>query len=86
MGVGVGDAVAVGIGLIIGVGVGVGGGGDGVGMIKTTILRTTTKLRIPKAIWRVLTCDLREPRFTVYLLMQWTPVRNPFPFLDLIIP
>jgi hypothetical protein len=48
--------------------VGVGGGGSGMGMIKKTILRTTIRLRIQKAIWRDLTCDLREPRFTAYLL------------------
>jgi hypothetical protein len=65
VGIGVGDAVS--IGLIVGVGV--GGGGAGMGMMKKTILRTTIRLRIQKAIWRDLTCDLREPRFTAYLLL-----------------
>ena len=65
VGLAVGDAV--GVGFIVGVGV--GGGGVGMGMIKKTILRTTIRLRIQKAIWLVLTCDLREPRFTAYLLV-----------------
>lgn len=64
-GLAVGDAVSVGFV----VGVGVGGGGSGMGMIKMIMLRTTIKLRIQKAIWRDLACDLREPRFTVCLLL-----------------
>jgi hypothetical protein len=71
-GLDIGDAVAV--GLVVGVGVGVGVGGAGMGMIKKTMLRTTIKLRIQRATWLVLTCDLREPRFTVYLLVRWQPV------------
>lgn len=72
VGVGVGDAV--GVGFVVGVGertigVEVGAGGAGMGMMKMTILRTTIRLRIQKAIWRVLTRDLREPRFTAYLLV-----------------
>ena len=73
-GLAVGDAV--GVGLVvgvgeskIGVGVGVGGGGVGMGMITKTMLRTMIRLRTQKAIWRVLTRDLREPRFTAYLLV-----------------
>jgi len=83
---------AVGVGLVVGVGertigVGVGEGGAGMGMMKKTILRTTIRLRTQKAIWRDLTCDLREPRFTAYLLVGWQPVRNPGPlFVDPIIP
>jgi hypothetical protein len=73
VGVGVGDAV--GVGFIVGagertIGVGVGGGGGaGMGMIKMTILRTTIRLRIQKATWRVLTRDLRELRLIAYLLV-----------------
>jgi len=83
VGVGVGGAGlavgdAVGVGLVVGVGV--GGGGSGMGMIKMTMLRTTIRLRTQKAIWRDLTCDLRELRFTAYLLVGWQPVRNPGPF------
>jgi len=71
VGLAVGDAV--GIGFIVGVGesmigVGVGGGGAGMGRMKKTILSTTIKLRTPKAISRVLARDLREVRFTAYLL------------------
>jgi hypothetical protein len=66
-GVGLAVDVAVGVGFVVGVGV--GGGGAGMGMMKRTMLRTTIRLRTPKAIWRVLTCDLREPRFTAYLLV-----------------
>ena len=71
-GLAVGDAV--GVGLVVGVGertigVGVGGGGVGMGMITKTMLRTMIRLRTQKAIWRVLTRDLREPRFTAYLLV-----------------
>ena len=75
---------AVGVGFVVGVGdrtIGVrvgGGGGCGIGMIKTIILRATIRLRIQKAIWRDLTCDLRELRFTVYLLLGWQLVPNPF--------
>jgi len=67
---------AVGVGFVVGVGV--GGGGVGMGMMKKTILRTTIRLRTQKAIWRDLTCDLREPRFTVYLLVGWQFVHNLF--------
>jgi hypothetical protein len=72
VGVGVGGARlavddAVGVGLAVGVGV--GEGGAGMGMMMRTILRTTVRLRTPKAIWRVLTCDLREPRFIISLLV-----------------
>ena len=82
-GLAVGDAVGVGLAVgvgerTIGVGVGVGGGGAGMGMMRRTMLRTMIRLRTPKAIWRVLTCDLREPRFTVYLLICWQPVCSPF--------
>jgi len=63
-GLAVGDAV--GVGFIVGVGV---GGGAGMGTMKKTMLRTTIRLRTQKAIWRDLTCDLREPRFTAYLLV-----------------
>ncbi len=68
---------AASVGFVVGVGertmgVGVGGGGgSGIGMIKTIILRTTIRLRTQKAIWRDLTCDLRVPRFTAYLLVGW---------------
>jgi hypothetical protein len=80
-GLAVGDAV--GVGFVVGVGermigVGVGGGGVGMGMMKKTILRATIRLRTQKAIWRDLACDLREPRFTAYLLVSWQLVRNPF--------
>jgi hypothetical protein len=83
-GLAVGDAV--GVGVVVGVGertsgVGVGGGGAGMGMIKKTMLRATIRLRTQKAIWRDLTRDLREPRFTAYLLVSWQPVRDPGPFL-----
>jgi hypothetical protein len=44
--VGVGDGVSVRV--VVGVGVGVGGAG--MGMMKKTILRTTIRLRTPKAI------------------------------------
>lgn len=64
-------ADAVGVGFVVGVGV--GGGGSGMGMIKMTMLRTTIRLRIQKAIWRDLPCDLREPLFTAYLLVGWQP-------------
>lgn len=70
---------AVGVGFVVGVGV--GGGGSGMGIIKKTMLRTTIRLRIQKAIWRDLTCDLREPRFTAYLLGGWRPFCNPSPLL-----
>jgi hypothetical protein len=65
----------------MGVGIGVGGArlamGDivgvdvavGMGIIKRTMLRTTIRLRIPKAICWILACDLRELRFTAYLLV-----------------
>ena len=64
----------VGVGGVVGVGertvgVGVGEGGIGMGMMKKTMLITTIRLRTQKAIWRDLACDLREPRFTVYLLV-----------------
>lgn len=65
VGLAVGDAVDVGFA----VGVGVGGGGSGVGMMKRIILRAMIKLRSAKAIWRDLICDLRELRFTAYLLV-----------------
>ena len=73
-GLAVGDAVGVGLAVgvgerTIGVGVGVGGGGAGMGMMTRTMLRTIIRLRTQKAIWRDLTCDLREPRFTAYLLV-----------------
>lgn len=73
-GLAVGDAVGVGVVVgvgerTIGVGVGGGGGGAGMGMIKKTMLRTTIRLRTQKAMWRVLTRDFREPRFTAYLLV-----------------
>jgi hypothetical protein len=58
---------AVGVGFVVGVGVGVGGAG--MGMMKKTMLRTTIRLRIQKAIWRDLACDLRELRLTAYLLI-----------------
>jgi hypothetical protein len=67
---------AAGVEVVVGVGertmgVGVGGGGVGMGMMKKTILKTTIRLRTQKAIWRDLTCDLRVPRFTAYLLVGW---------------
>jgi hypothetical protein len=73
-GLAVGDAV--GVGFVVGVGVGEGGVGKG--MMKKTMLKTTIRLRTKKVIWRDLACDLREPRFTAYLLMGWQPVRDPF--------
>jgi hypothetical protein len=77
---------AAGVEVVVGVGertmgVGVGGGGVGMGMMKKTILKTTIRLRTQKAIWRDLACDLREPRFTAYLLVGWQPVRSPGSFL-----
>jgi hypothetical protein len=68
-GLGVGVGVE-GAGLAVGavVGAGVGEGGAGMGMMKKTMLRTTIRLRIQKTTcWRVLTCDLRGPRFTANL-------------------
>jgi hypothetical protein len=75
VGAGVGDTgLAVGdvagVGFVVGVGV--GGGGSGMGMMKRIILRTMIRLRTPKAIWLSLACDLREPRFTAYLLASRT--------------
>ena len=72
-GLAVGDVVGVGVA----VGVGVGRGGAGMGMMKRTMLRTMIRLRTPKAIWRVLTCDLREPRFTACLLVGWQLACSP---------
>jgi hypothetical protein len=66
-GLAVGDAV--GVGFIVGVGV--GKGGVGIGIMKKTMLRTTIRLRIQKTVWRDLACDLREPRFTAYLLISY---------------
>lgn len=67
-GLAVGDAV--GVGFVVGVGV--GGGGSGEGIIQKTILRIMIRLRTPKAICLSLACDLREPRFTAYLLVSLT--------------
>jgi len=75
-GLAVGDAV--GVGFVVGVGVGVGGGGAGMGMMTNTMLRTMIRLRTQKTIWLSLACDLREPRFTTYLLLGWQPVRDLF--------
>ena len=72
VGIGVGGArLAKGdiVGVDVAVGVGVGGGGVGIGRTKRTMLRTTIRLRIPKAICWILACDLRELRFTAYLLV-----------------
>jgi len=78
---------AVGVEVVVGmgertIGVGVGGGGVGMGMMKKTILKATIRLRTQKAIWRDLACDLREPRFTAYLLVGWQPARSPGSFFD----
>jgi hypothetical protein len=83
---------AVGVEVVVGmgertVGVGVGGGGVGMGMMKKTILKTTIRLITQKTIWWDLACDLREPRFTAYLLIAWQPVGSLGSFLvDPIIP
>jgi hypothetical protein len=61
------EGAGLAVGAVVGVGLGVGIGGAGMGMMKRTMLRTTIRLRTQKATWRVLTCDLREPRFTANL-------------------